>query len=587
MRSALFITILLGLATPCLGIGPLPQSGLLEKAEPAYFRMRPSMVDVPQVPATVGRIGTCNALVIMVDFQDKPADREEHDAHFFEDMLFADTQTSLRGYFRENSYDLFLLQGDVYGWFQADCKHQDFVNRDRTAWTADDNGLDVSSAALDPEVCDYPLNVWGLVQDAVLLADGTVDFSAYDNDGPDGIPDSGDDDGFVDALFVVHSGPGAEIFGGMILGVDYIWSMQSSLEYYNPTKSTTVDGVAVGPFVLVPELGQIGVFAHEFCHLLGLPDLYNSETGDPVVGPFCLMDEGAWNGPMGRAGSVPSHLSSPMKLLLGWVDPKKVCLGCDGASEAIGAEIGALGTSSRPYQVLGNSGGVDWNDQGSGTGEYFLLENRQTGSGYFESYLPASGLLIWKVDESQPNNNRPARRLAEIIQADGQVVDPTVPGMNIPDGPSDVWPGSLGKHDFTPTTFPASSLSGDRFSGAAVENIVQTAYMTITADIRVGLPKKGKAYAYPNPYSLKETSPIRIVFLPDPGPAAPYSFTVRIFDLEGNLVRTLDSGSEVIGDGTAIWDTKDQAGKKIGPGLYFYSVDSSGQQATGVIGIKK
>jgi immune inhibitor A len=587
MRSALYVTILLALAGPCLGIGPLPRSGLLEKAEPAYFRMRPDIVDVPQIPATTARTGTCRALVILVDFQDKPADLDGHDTLFFEHMLFADTQTSMRGYFAGNSYDRFVVRGDVCGWLRADCRHRDFVNRDGTPGTADDHGLDVSSGAMDPEVCEYPLNVWGLVRHAVLLADETVDFSAYDNDGADGVPSSGDDDGFVDALFIVHSGPGAEIFGGMILGVDYIWSMQSSLEYYSPTETTIVDGVGVGPFVLVPELGEIGVYAHEFCHLLGLPDLYNSETGNPVVGPFCLMDEGAWNGPMGRAGSVPSHLSAPMKLLLGWVDPKKVCLGCDGSAEVIGAEIGAHGTSSRPYQVLGNPGGVDWSDQGGGIGEYFILENRQTGSGYYESYLPASGLLIWKVDESRPDNNSLSRRLAEIIQADGEVVDPQVPGMNIPDGPSDVWPGSLGKQEFTPTTFPASNLSGNRFSGVAVGNIVQTVYGTITADIRVGLPKKGKTYAYPNPHSLKETSPIRIVFVPDPGPDIPYAFSVKIFDLEGNLVRTLDSGGETSGDGTALWDTRDEAGNKIRPGLYFYSVDSSGQQTTGIIGIKK
>jgi len=587
MRYIVVFAALLAVAGPALAIGPLPRSGLLEKAEPVYFRTRPDIVDVPQVPSTTSLSGTCRALVILVDFRDKPADMTGHDPEFFEQMLFADTKTSMRGYFEENSYNSFSVVGDVYGWFRAECMHSDFVNRDRTARTADDNGMDISSRAIDPDVCEYPLNVWGLVKHAVLLADQTVDFSEYDNDGPDGIPNSGDDDGFVDALFITHSGIGAEIFGGSILGVDYIWSMQSSLEYYNPTRSTMVDGVGVGPFVIVPELGEIGVYAHEFCHLLGLPDLYNTDTGQPVVGPFCLMDEGAWNGPMGKAGSVPSHLSAPMKLLLGWVDPQKICLGCDGASAVTDAEIGAHGTWSKPYQVLGNPGGVDWSDGGGGSGEYFVLENRQADFGYYESYLPASGLLIWKVDESRADNNESSRRLAEIIQADGQVVDYEVPGMNIPDGPSDVWPGSLGKHEFTPTSFPASNLCGNRFSGVAVENITQAPYGTVTADIRVGLPKKGGTYAYPNPYSLRETSPVRIVFVPDPGPDIPYSFKVRIFDLEGNLVRTLDSGEETLGDGTAVWDAKDEAGNLIQPGLYFYSVDSSGRQSTGVIGIKR
>ena len=32
----------------------------------------------------------------------------------------------------------------------------------------------------------------------------------YDNDGPDGIPNSGDDDGFVDAVVFVQGLPGGE-----------------------------------------------------------------------------------------------------------------------------------------------------------------------------------------------------------------------------------------------------------------------------------------------------------------------------------------------------------------------------------------
>jgi immune inhibitor A len=587
MRIGGFLLFLLGFAAPCLAIGPLPQTGLLGGGEPAAFRMLPDFVDVALAPAAVNPQGTCKALVLLVDFVDEQADAGAHDASFFRHKLFADDQTNLRGYFEANSYGRFTLTGDVAGWFRSACRYDDFVNRDDIAGTADDYGLDMSPDAVDPAVCEWPLNVWGVVAEAVALADAYVDFSAYDNDGPDGIPDSGDDDGYVDALFVVHAGPGAEIFGGSNIGVDYIWSMTSDLDYYSPTRDTEADGVKIGPFVLVPELGEIGVYAHEFCHLLGLPDLYNSVTGEPVVGPFCLMDEGAWNGPAGSPGSVPCHLSAPMKNFLGWVDPDEVCLGCAGPDRITGALIEALALSPRPVRVLNNPGGVDWSPSGGGRGEYFMLENRQRGSGYFESYLPASGLVIWKVDESRPDNNNPARRLAEIIQADGEVVDPDVPGRNVPNGPSDVWPGSLGKTDFTPTTFPASNLSGGVFSGVAVENIAQLSNSRIEADIRVGAARKGGTYAFPNPYSLKEHTPMRIVFLPELGPDVPYSFVVRVFDLEGNLVRTLDRGGEILDDGTAVWDARDESGNKVDPGLYFYSVESSGQQATGTIGIEK
>ena len=587
MRTAALFLGLMGTAVCCFAIGPPPESGLLGQSEAVYFRIRPDIVDVPPVPAAVPPLGTCRALVLLVDFVDQQASRIQHDTAFFGDKLFAASPPSMRAYFEENSYGQFILTGDVYGWFRSTCRHDQFVNRDRYPGTADDYGLDTSPDALDSGICESPMNVWGLVQQTVLLADETVDFAAYDNDGPDGIPHSDDDDGLVDALFIVHAGPGAEIFGGMITGVDYIWSMQSDLDSYAPTRGTSADGVGIGPFVIVPEMGEIGVYAHEFCHLLGLPDLYNSETGASVVGPFCLMGEGAWNGPMGKAGSVPCHLSAPMKYFLGWVAPPEVCLGCEGPAEMPDAQIGALGTSSKPYRVLANPNGVDWSATGGGRGEYFMLSNRQSRYGYFEAYLPTSGLLIWKVDESRPNNNDPSRRLAEIIQADGGRVDPGMPDSQIPGDASDVWPGSLDKQAFTPTTVPASNLSGDRFSGVAIEDITQLGYGTVTANIRVGVPRKGRTYAFPNPYNPDKASSMRIVFVPDPGPDVPYGFTVRVFDLEGNLIRTLDSGSEVPGDGTALWDARDEAGNRIDPGLYFYSAESSGQHATGTIAIVK
>ncbi len=49
----------------------------------------------------------------------------------------------------------------------------------------------------------YPNNARKLAEDAVLLADPLVDFSQYDNDG----------DGWVDTVFIVHAGQGAEFTG--------------------------------------------------------------------------------------------------------------------------------------------------------------------------------------------------------------------------------------------------------------------------------------------------------------------------------------------------------------------------------------
>jgi immune inhibitor A len=590
MKPALLVTCiacLLSIKSTCFGVMPRPTGDILAQKQTQYFRIRPSIVDVPQSPPTTKSSGTVNALVILIDFDDNQAQGDVYTADYFEAMLFGETQATLKTYFEENSYGRFSLAGDVYGWFRSPCKHRDFVNRDGTGGTSDDHGLDISSEAIDPAVCDFPLNVWGLVAQAVDLAQDVVDFSMYDNDGIDGIPSSGDDDGFVDALLVVHAGIGAEILGGLPGSENFIWSLQSNLDHYAPTAGTTVDGKGVGAFVTVPELGEIGVFAHEFCHLLGLPDLYNSETGSSVVGSLCLMDAGAWNGPQHSAGSVPSHLCAPMKYLLGWIEPERICLGCGGAEYADGAEIAPAGTSPAAYEVLDNPGRMDWTPDGTGTGEYFMLANRNKDYGYFDSYLPASGLLIWKVDESLPDNNSSTGRLVEVIQADGEVLDPTEPHGNVPGEPSDFWPGSLDKRDFTPRSVPPSNLSEGRFSGAAVENISEGSGGLVTADISVGVPKKGPAYVFPNPYRPGEGSHLRIVFLPDPGPDSPHSFHATIFDLEGDLVRELEAPDEILNNGTALWDGKDETGKYVEMGLYLYVIESSGEQATGLIGIKR
>ena len=53
------------------------------------------------------------------------------------------------------------------------------------------------------------------VADILRQVDGDIDLGLFDNDGPDGLPNSGDDDGIVDYLFIVlQSAPHGFIRGG-------------------------------------------------------------------------------------------------------------------------------------------------------------------------------------------------------------------------------------------------------------------------------------------------------------------------------------------------------------------------------------
>ena len=73
------------------------------------------------------------------------------------------------------------------------------------------------------------------LRDALLAADGAIDFGDYDNDGPDDIPNSGDDDGFVDVAAFIYATE-AKSCGG-----PGIWPHRWVYEAWWPAAFTTDD----------------------------------------------------------------------------------------------------------------------------------------------------------------------------------------------------------------------------------------------------------------------------------------------------------------------------------------------------------
>ena len=83
-------------------------------------------------------------------------------------------------YYTEVSGGLFTVGGQVLPWA-------------RTALTISETVGASFGLGEDARTGDY------LIQ-ALNAVDDSVDLGLFDNDGPDGVPNSGDDDGFVDAL---------------------------------------------------------------------------------------------------------------------------------------------------------------------------------------------------------------------------------------------------------------------------------------------------------------------------------------------------------------------------------------------------
>ncbi|MGH8005136.1 MAG: immune inhibitor A domain-containing protein, partial [Limisphaerales bacterium] len=183
-------------------------------------------------PARPRAAGPYNMLVVMVDFSDQPSQTAPV---FFDSLIFAKTQSSVWRYYDENSYGNFDLVTVNFptstGWQRAP---------QTSTWYA--NGY----YGLRP----YPQNAQKLVEEAVDLIDPLVNFADYDND----------NDGLVDGITFVHSGPGAEVTGDTNDIWSHKWGIIPRLR----------DGVRIFEYSMEPEHWSspgdmtIGVYCHEF-----------------------------------------------------------------------------------------------------------------------------------------------------------------------------------------------------------------------------------------------------------------------------------------------------------------------------------
>lgn len=134
---------------------------------------------------------------------------------------------------------------------------------------------------------------------------------------------------------IVHQGTGYDASGD----TTDIWSGRWSFTDAGIGEYTTNDACPAGGFIKVndyviePEIffpdGQIhtvGVFAHEYGHALGLPDLYDTDGSSKGIGYWSLMAGGSWTGVTrgAESGDRPAHLDAWSKYFLGWAMPAQV-----------------------------------------------------------------------------------------------------------------------------------------------------------------------------------------------------------------------------------------------------------------------
>ena len=215
------------------------------------------------------------------------------------------------------------------------------------------------------------------------------------------------------------------------------------------------DSVIVGRVALIPETNNQdgyfatinGVLAHECGHLFfGLSDLYNIDTGYPVVGFWSLMDSG------NNVGSIVSLANGDELFATGLlppsIDPFQRYFTTDALvfPEMVAGDTVTFATSQRTPDMAKVSLSSD---------EYLLLENRyqapapmvqldqdsvtrvimgpkQPDRFEYDALLPGGGLLVWHIDESvitfetslrvNPDfgwNTNPLRYGVSLVEADG------------------------------------------------------------------------------------------------------------------------------------------------------------------------
>lgn len=335
------------------------------------------------VPLNFGRcdstfpvMGEQKGLVILVEYDDISFEYGDYD--YFNRMLneegFSDHGSlgSARDWFVENSDGRFLPDFDVYGPVK--------LPYDRKYYGGNDvYGSDQRAHEMAIHGCQ--------------LLDDEVDFSQYDRDG----------DGIIDNVFIFFAGKGEHDSGIK----NAVWPHSWDVAYGMPDEEFIFDGVKLNHYACTCEYPSgykrpdgIGTFVHEFSHVMGLPDLYNTSVKALYTpGEWSVMDEGPYN----NDRLTPPNYSSYEKCALGWLEFKPFTEGR--------MEIANLSTSNEAYALP-----TEKED------EFYFFENRQqTGN---DAFLPGHGMLVWHVDykasiwATNVVNNIANHQYVDLVEAD-------------------------------------------------------------------------------------------------------------------------------------------------------------------------
>lgn len=429
--------------------------------------------------------GSPKTLVVLVEFDDVKFCQADP-AAYFRRMLseegFSDNGAtgSVLDYFKVNSSGKYTPDFEIVGPVKLD-KPLSYYGANDLIGVKDKNA---------PE----------LVSDLCTLIDPEVDFTRYDNN----------KNGVIDGLYIIYAGEG-EATGGPSLS---IWPHCSFFSLLHPDTPYLYDGVQLDTYAISHEWengkpAAAGVFIHEYCHLLGLPDIYTGDKSILTPGHWSVLDMGPYN----NERRTPPLYSAFERYALGWVEPR-VLSGREN--------VKLLPLAENDVCI------VPVNEQ-----ECYLFENRQqTG---WDAYIPGHGMLVWHLDYNKENflnvNGDGEHQRVDLVEADDKRDEATRAG--------DAFPGTAGVTEFGDDTKPSMRSWDGMPQNVMLTEIAETDGV-ITFRVNGGL----KEIATPQKPAVNSLTPYGFTLSWEPvADAVDYKVTIQRADGNGEPAGALTGGA--------------------------------------------
>lgn len=370
-------------------------AGQLEQMKQTNLKRR--MVPHASRPTKLNAVNADHGVVILANFKDVKFKytKEDYEKALNEEGYSDYSSTgSARDYFIDSSYGKFSPTFEVYGPYD--------LSKNMSDYGGNVGGNDRNPTGMVVEVCK------------LAEADG-VDFSKYDTD----------NDGYVDNVYVFYAGEGEANGGSPSTIWPHRWVIDPTYSFSGTKEDTKVSGVYLYDYACSNEICEsneryigtdyegVGTFVHEYGHVLGLPDLYNTGYGNTRTPDIYDVMDGASYLNYGR---TPVSYSAYERMFCEWVTPEQIFP--DGNSTQVELPLIAEGKV-----LLITANGKEHNMDGKNPDpkEFYLLENKpDTGWDYYANVTASpnyaqkgdKGMLITRVkyesflwDNNMVNNN--------------------------------------------------------------------------------------------------------------------------------------------------------------------------------------